>query len=186
VSTARHPGCWVMVFGPSGAGKDSVIAWARATLVAQPRIVFARRLVTRAAHSSTEHDEISSAALRTLREHGGLAWHWEAHGCGYGIPATYADDVAAGSVVVVNGSRAHLLTLGGRPDLRRVLVSAPSEMLRTRLERRGRDDTAALAERVIRNAAFPRLSADRVIDNVEDIATAGGALRRYLLELASQ
>lgn len=178
-----NAGCWVMVFGPSGAGKDSVIAWTQATLAGEPRVRFARRIVTRASHPGSEHDELSPAAMQALHRNGGLAWHWEAHGCAYGIGAAYAGDVADGRVVVVNGSRAHVATLAGRGDVRRVLVTAPQDVLQSRLAARGRDDAAGVAARVIRNASLAPPAADHVIHNVRDLATSGAALRRYLLEL---
>jgi len=40
-------GKWVFVCGPSGAGKDSVLAWASDHLAGRRDIVFARRMVTR-------------------------------------------------------------------------------------------------------------------------------------------
>lgn len=179
----KSPGCWVMVCGPSGAGKDSVIAWARAALAGEPRVLFARRLVTRAAHAESGHDEISPAALRSLHAGGGLAWHWEAHGCGYGIRSAYADEVASGRVVVVNGSRAHVQSLRERRDVRPVLVTAPAEVLQQRLHARGREGGAAVAERIARNAALAAPASERVIHNVGELAHAGDALRRYLQEL---
>lgn len=47
-------GAWVFVCGPSGAGKDSVLAWAREALAGRSDIVFARRLITRPAQSGSQ------------------------------------------------------------------------------------------------------------------------------------
>jgi len=176
-------GCWVMVCGPSGAGKDSVLAWAAGALAAHPGICFARRLVTRATSASSDHDEVSVSALDTLRTRGHLAWHWEAHGHQYGVRAEYADRVAAGELVVVNGSREHAWPLVGRPDVRCVLVTAPVALLRARLFGRARESAEAVAARMERNRALGGVAADRVIDNDGVLDVAGGALRDYLLEL---
>ena len=42
-SNRAPAGTWVFVCGPSGAGKDSVIGWARGQLADRPGIVFAQR-----------------------------------------------------------------------------------------------------------------------------------------------
>ncbi|MDB5749987.1 MAG: putative ATP-binding protein phnN, partial [Ramlibacter sp.] len=129
-------GCWVIVCGPSGAGKDSVIGWAQAALARHPRVRFARRLVTREAHPASDHEPVSAGEMQALRARGALAWHWEAHGCAYGVPQACADAVADGKVVVVNGSRAHALSLADCDNVRCVLVTAPDPLLRQRLQAR--------------------------------------------------
>lgn len=177
-------GTWVIVCGPSGAGKDSVLGWARDALQSHPTICFARRLVTRASVPGSEHEEVSRAALHALRAQGSLAWYWEAHGLGYGVRAEYARRMAAGHVVVVNGSRAHAAGLAGRGDVRCVLVTAGADTLQERLLRRGREDVALVASRLARNADLASLEADHVIANDGRLPVAGTSLRDYLLELA--
>lgn len=177
-------GCWVIVCGPSGAGKDSVIDWARAALGQHPDICFAQRLVTRATDEGTGHQEVSCERLAHLQRRGELAWHWSANGHDYGIPREYALRVAAGTLVVVNGSREHAHGLGARPDVRRVLVTAPTHVLRTRLQQRGREDAHAITGRLGRNAGLSTFFADRVIVNDAALQRAGESLRDYLLQLA--
>lgn len=177
-------GYWVIVCGPSGAGKDSVIGWTQAALARHPRVRFARRLVTRAPQPGSEHEPVSATELQALRERGELAWHWQAHGHGYGVRAAYAGDVAAGRVVVVNGSREHALSLADCDDVRCVLVTAPLPVLQDRLLARQREDTEAVARRLARNRQLAPPPADCIIANDGAIATAGEALRDYLLRLA--
>jgi phosphonate metabolism protein PhnN/1,5-bisphosphokinase (PRPP-forming) len=171
-----------MVCGPSGAGKDSVIAWAQDALREHPRICFAQRLVTRAPQSAG-HEAVSVAGIEALRRRGALAWHWQAHGLHYGVRAEYAQRVADGEVVVVNGSREHATPLAGRADVRCILLTASPGLLHERLARRGREDATAVATRLARNAVLAPLAADRVIANDADLSAAGAALRDYLLEL---
>lgn len=177
-------GTWVIVCGPSGAGKDSVLAWARDALQAHPVICFARRLVTRPSVPGSEHEEASAEALQALRAQRALAWYWEAHGLAYGVRAEYARRVALGQVVVVNGSRMHASGLAGRSDVRRVLVTAGADRLQERLLRRGREEPAVVAARLARNADLPALQADHVVANDGRLPVAGTSLRDYLLELA--
>jgi len=180
-----EPGYWVMVCGPSGAGKDSVLDWARAALDGHDRIRFARRMVTRATHASCDHEESSVTAIQALERSGGLAWYWQAHGLHYGVRAEYAGQVAEGHIVVVNGSREHAGTLGGRPDVRCVMVTAPSSVLNQRLQRRGREDEIGVLLRMQRNMLLPQPPADLIIINEAGLEKAGQELRDYLLELES-
>lgn len=177
-------GLWVFVCGPSGAGKDSVIAWAAQALAHKPRIAFARRLITRPAGPGSDHDEISPAAFSRRRAADGLAWHWRAHGHDYGIAAGYAQDVADGAVVVVNGSREHAAALQPRPDnVKVVLVTAAGGRVAQRLRARGREDPAAIASRIERNGTLPELAADLVIGNDSELALAGRELAAFLLHV---
>ena len=50
------PGRLVLVVGPSGAGKDTLIAGARVKCLNNPTIVFPRRVVTRAASVAEDND----------------------------------------------------------------------------------------------------------------------------------
>ena len=92
-------GAWIFVCGPSGAGKDSVIAWTQLHLASCKNIVFARRMVTRPAQPGSDHDPITEHNFSGLLEGGHLRWHWRAHGFGYGI----AEDGAAVAKLVAAG-----------------------------------------------------------------------------------
>ena len=173
-------GRWVFICGPSGAGKDSVIASAQQTLADRSDIVFARRIVSRPMQVGSDHDPLTPADFLALQQAGGLRWHWQAHGFDYGIAQHYANDVQAGRSVVVNGSRAHVLDLPPSSDIRWVQISAEPERLAARLLQRGRDGAAAVAERLARNTRFSAMQADCVIVNDADLASAGQRLADYL------
>lgn len=174
-------GAWVFVCGPSGAGKDSVMGWAARHLAARPDIVFARRMVTRPVQPGSDHDPVTPRAFELLRRSGGLAWHWQAHGHHYGIAARYAAQMADGRIVVVNGSREHVNALPPAEPLRVVQIAADAAQLAARLAQRGRDEPAAIAGRLARNARFFDLPADCTIVNQGELAEAGRQLADYLL-----
>lgn len=177
-------GAWVFVCGPSGAGKDSVIAWASQSLGQRTDVVFARRMITRPRQDGSDHDPVSGDDFSFLRDHAGLAWHWQAHGFGYGIPMRYAHQVAWGRVVVVNGSREHAQGLAPAAGIHRVLVTAPAQQLAVRLAQRGRDEREAVGRRLVRGARLSGWEADLIIQNERALATAGAALQGYLEALA--
>jgi ribose 1,5-bisphosphokinase len=176
-------GTWIFICGPSGVGKDSLIAWSKQALAGQPNIVFARRLVTRMAQPGSDDDACNEADFLSQRQTGGLRWHWQAHGFYYGISQNYTSHVSAGGTVVINGSRSHVDALPASQDIKRVEITASPDQIAARLAQRGRDSQEAVAHRLARNAGFEQsspLNADLIVRNDADIAQAGAALVQYL------
>ena len=149
-------GTLILVVGPSGAGKDSLIAWCKAHFAGDARVVFPRRAVTRTVTDGSEdHDTISEAAFAEAVDRGAFALHWRAHGLGYGIPASVAADLAAGRSVVVNVSRAILDEARRRfPPVTVVSVTVPHEVLLQRLRNRSREAEEEIAGRLARSGEY--------------------------------
>lgn len=137
------------IVGPSGAGKDTLIAGA---LRARPDLRLVRRVITRPADAGGEDYEGVSVPIFAARKAAGdFALDWQAHGLCYGIPR---DQVERAGDVIFNGSRAALAdALRTFPDLRVILVTAPDVILAQRLAARGREDEADVRGRLYR-AAF--------------------------------
>lgn len=154
--TSDFIGPLVYVMGPSGAGKDSVMARARALLPAGSRVAFAHRYITRPAETGGEnHVALSPAEFAVRKEAGLLAFHWHAHGYEYGIGQEIQAWRAAGMVVVVSGSRAHFIAADGLDaDTHPVLITAPSSRRAERLAARGREDGTAVSARLDRGRAY--------------------------------
>ena len=146
----------IAVVGPSGAGKDTLMAGARAALAHDTRFRFVRRAITRPAEAGGEaHEALSEADFDARRVAAGFAFAWEAHGLRYGIPRDIEEDLAARRVVIANLSRAVLLEAGGRYRLRVLNITAPIEVLAARLAARGRETAADIATRLARDVALP-------------------------------
>ncbi len=177
-------GLWVFVCGPSGAGKDSVIGWAREQLSGNADVVFSQRLMTRATQAGADHQAMNPEYFEQLAGRGELAWHWQAHGFRYGIAARYARQVAWGRVVVVNGSREHVAGLRRGAALRVVQIGANAADIASRLAMRGRDAAEAIAGRLARNTRLGSVAADLEIANDGELASAGERLAGYLAGLA--
>ncbi len=159
----------VAVVGPSGAGKDTLMAGARAQLAAESHVRFVRRVITRPAEAGGEdHQPVTEEAFRSLRDAGGFALWWQAHGLSYGIPAHVAPDIAAGIVVVANLSRGVLQDAASRFPLLVLEITAPLEVRAARLANRGREEAEDVARRLAREAPLPRgLDARRVVNDGE-------------------
>ncbi|HWT11014.1 MAG TPA: phosphonate metabolism protein/1,5-bisphosphokinase (PRPP-forming) PhnN, partial [Roseomonas sp.] len=127
----------VAVVGPSGAGKDTLMALARARLEGDARFRFVQRAITRPAEAGGEaHRPLDVAGFEAERAAGGFALHWGAHGLFYGIPHDIEDDLAARRVVVANLSRGVLAEAAMRHRLRVLVVTAPTVVLAARLAAR--------------------------------------------------
>lgn len=155
-----RPGQLFYVVGPSGAGKDTILADARAKLAGRVFIAVAHRYITRIASGSNENHIALTPSEFALRDRAGLfAMQWDSNGHRYGIGLEIHQWLDAGVSVLVNGSRGYLPeALRFFPDLRLILITASVETLRERLTARGREDQAAIALRLERALAFTRLA----------------------------
>lgn len=140
------------VVGPSGAGKDTLMAAAWARL---PELFLVRRIITRPADAGGEEfDGVSEAEFLRLRDAGAFALWWQAHGLYYGIPARIDTALAEGRVVVFNGSRGVLAEATRKyPGLAVLLITASPDVLAERLAARGRETQGDIAAR-LRRATF--------------------------------
>jgi phosphonate metabolism protein PhnN/1,5-bisphosphokinase (PRPP-forming) len=176
----------VLVVGPSGAGKDTLIAGARAALGGDGAYVFPRREITRPAAAVGEpHVAVTRAEFERRRGAGCYALSWRAHGLGYGVPASVLDDLAAGRAVVVNVSRTVVAEARRRFDpLHVVRVAVDGAALRGRLTGRGRENGAAIDARLARVADETGFASGEIaIDNNGPIESAVRAFADFLRSL---
>ena len=178
------PGLLVLVAGPSGAGKDSIIAAVQTRLADDRLVRFPRRTVTRPPSVDEDHDTLTESAFTDALAHGAFALYWTAHGLLYGLPRSIETEIAEGATVICNVSRA---TVGAaRLRFSRVLwieISAPRDVLRARLMARGRETPAEIDQRLARQV--PRSAAlqpDVVIENAGPLSTA---VDQFLQQLAA-
>ncbi|MEQ8601732.1 MAG: phosphonate metabolism protein/1,5-bisphosphokinase (PRPP-forming) PhnN [Marivibrio sp.] len=171
-------GALVLVVGPSGAGKDSVLAAARARLPADAPIRFQRRVITRPAEAGGEdHEPIDEAGFAERVECGGFALHWAAHGLRYGLPAALEGDLAAGWTVVANASRGILGQARAKyPRLSVLHITAPDAVLAARLAARGRETADQIEARLAR-AGYAAPRGPRVVEIVNHGALEDAARR---------
>jgi ribose 1,5-bisphosphokinase len=178
------PGRLVLIVGPSGAGKDTLISGARLQCTDEPAIVFPRRVVTRASSAYEDHATLDTEAFNQAVAAGSFALWWDAHGHRYGIPISINHDIRADRTVVCNVSRTiidHARRRYARVTV--VLITAPQQVLKARLAQRDRQTDGGVADRlarsihasdarqpdfVIRNVGRPTLGVRRLLDVIRE------------------
>jgi ribose 1,5-bisphosphokinase len=177
----------IYIMGPSGSGKDSLMAEARLRLPAEAPIVFAHRYITRPADAGGEsHIALTRAEFELRRTKGLFALTWESHGFAYGIGREIDLWIKAGLSVVMNGSREALSrAVMAYPELLPVLVEVPEEILRQRLGARGRENAGEIQARLARARMTVAETPGLVrFDNSGPLAERGQALAGLILETA--
>ncbi|TNM66817.1 phosphonate metabolism protein/1,5-bisphosphokinase (PRPP-forming) PhnN [Aliirhizobium smilacinae] len=179
----------VAVVGPSGAGKDTLMAYAARAFSNRSDVVFARRVITRDANAGGEdHDGVCEAEFEKLEADGRFAVCWKAHGLHYAIPIETKDAVSKGAIVIANGSRSALgLFRDAYPNLVVVNVTARPEVLAARLEARGRESREDILRRLERSSLGVIGDYKVVtIDNSGEIEISGRAIVDAVSTLLSQ
>jgi ribose 1,5-bisphosphokinase len=160
------PGRLVLVVGPSGAGKDTLLRLAQAACVEDHDIVFPRRIVTRESSADEDNMTMSPDEFRGACEHGDFAVHWDAHGHSYALPQGINDDIRAGRAVVANVSRTVIGALRqAYANVVVVTITAPPDVLAQRLAARARHSDGNIADRLTRSVGDASTNADVTILN---------------------
>jgi len=145
----------VLVVGPSGAGKDSVLNGAREHFRGRRDVVFPRRFVTRLNNAAAEdHVSLTEMEFAIAVADDAFALWWRAHGNFYGIGRSIEGDLAAGAVVAINCSREAIgEALERFGTVMVVEITAPVDILVSRIVERGRESVEQAMQRVSRRTA---------------------------------
>jgi len=143
----------IIVVGPSGAGKDTLIDGAKKVLSGDPYFYFPRREITRPEDAGGEdHTAVTMDQYNVRSLAGEYALSWRAHNTGYGISRSMEDHLNQGKTVVANISRTVIDEARAcYPGTATVLVTAPRELLAERISARGREQKIAVEERLARS-----------------------------------
>lgn len=162
-------GRFIAVVGPSGVGKDSVM---EAMVASDPRLVLARRVITRPADAGGEvFDGVTVEAFQARSAAGQFAVSWDAHGLRYAIPTTVEMQLEQGLDVLANLSRTALVRAKARFARFEVIkLTADRDILAARLTARGRESAQQITARLDRGSVrLPEGIAAFEIDNSGDL-----------------
>lgn len=137
----------IAVVGPSGVGKDSVMA---GMIAARPDLRLVRRTITRAPGLGGEdYDAVTPDTFDAAAKEHAFCIHWSAHGLCYGIPADVLTDVHRGTDCLANFSRGALLQAKEIfPTLTVLNITASPATLARRLSGRAREPESEIAARL--------------------------------------
>jgi len=160
------PGRLVLVVGPSGAGKDTLLGLAKAASAEDRTVVFPRRVITREASASEENEQVSAGTFQEALTRGEYAMHWEAHGHRYALSRAIDDEIRAGRTIVANVSRT---VVGAMRDVYAdvvvVSITAPPNVLAERIAMRARSSDGKLEARLGRTVEDAAATPDVTIVN---------------------
>ena len=179
----------VLVVGPSGVGKDSVLRYAMAHFAGDARFVFPKRCVTRAVDVAAEdHDSLDERTFDERAGQGAFALMWEAHGHKYGVRNDIHAELQRGCVVAVNVSRTIIAEVAIRyPNAVVIEITADPSVREARLAVRGREAADDIRQRTRREVVTPAHPLPHhVIRNDGEISDAGDEFCKLLASLNSQ
>jgi len=167
IKAAIGPGRLILVVGPSGAGKDTLLGLARAACAEDATIVFPRRVITREASASEDNEEVGADFFEAALALNEYAMHWEAHGHRYALRHAIDDDIGAGRTVVVNVSRTVIAAMRAvYANVVVVSITAPPDVLAERIALRARGSDGGIEHRLGRTVDEAAAQPDFTIVNV--------------------
>jgi len=169
ITDKQKKGALVLVVGPSGSGKDTLINLARAQLADEARFIFPRRVITRIAQIDAEdHDTLTPEDFVAQRDVGQFALHWGAHGLFYGVTKESLSPVLRGATAIINVSRS-VIGNAEALDARITVLSIKCrpELLAKRIAGRGRESADEILLRLKRDAPITIKTA-RLIDIINE------------------
>lgn len=140
----------IAVVGPSGVGKDSIIA---GVLAAMPEIKSVKRIITRKPDLGGEdYRSASEMEFAQAVANGDYCLHWRAHNLSYGISKDVLTSVNNGQNHIANLSRSVLADANAVfLETLFIHVTATAETLAQRLAQRGREGKNAITARLARS-----------------------------------
>ncbi len=175
-NTARNKrGVLFYLMGPSGVGKDTLLNYLRQCR--PPEMLIARRYITRPIRNSPEnHLPLTEDEFLARKESGFFSFAWQAHGCWYGISREVELMLQRGRHVLINGSRhAYALARERFMPCQGILIQADPDIIRARLEARGREDAHELARRLERGTSCHIAANDLIVVHNNHSPEQGGA-----------
>lgn len=177
----------ILVVGPSGSGKDTLLRNAKEHFEDNEMLVFARRYITRPADTNEDNYYVDSQAFSVLENMQFFISTWQAHQHLYGIPKHTVQKGNSNTTVVCSVSRSAIQDFELSCDsVSTILITAKEEILRQRLLGRGREKRGDIDIR-LRRAKSPVHALNlTTFDNSYDLRQSIDAFNSLLHHLCSR
>ncbi len=171
----------IVVVGPSGAGKDSILKGAEEYFNDQTRVEFVRRTITRECDPKSElHDSLPIDQFIARQKRGEFSVWWQANGLYYGIPVNVFAKIDQGKLLIANGSRAAIADIRSKfKQLTVVHISVPDNVLASRLTSRRRETADQIEQRLRRNKTINAIQGDDVV-TIDNSAARETAIDEFI------
>lgn len=141
----------ILIVGPSGAGKDTLLRGARDYFRHSAKIRFVRRYITRPPDINEDNYYIDLPGFLTLNEAGFFVASWNAHSNHYGVARhTFRENTPQATVICSISRTAIEAFERAFPDTVTINVTVPKVILQARLRQRGRENDSQLDHRLAR------------------------------------
>jgi ribose 1,5-bisphosphokinase len=141
----------ILVVGPSGAGKDTLLRAAREHFAPDQSIGFARRYITRPPGVDEDNYYVDETGFSLLEKAAFFISSWRAHRNCYGVARHEIHQYYGKGSVVASISRSSIADFERACDAPvTILVTAHPEVLEKRLLSRGREPVEKIRERLQR------------------------------------
>ena len=174
-------GYLILVVGNSGSGKDTII---KEVILKNPHLKLKapKRYVTRTPSVDEENIFLTDEEFRQKSKQHEFAIEWEIYGLKYAVPIEINDWLKNGYFVIINVSRNVVEEIKKKYRKCKVIfIDVPFETILKRILKRGREEKAALEQRIARakqNQKYPK--ADFVVDNSGKLENAVNQFIMYL------
>jgi len=171
----------IVVVGPSGAGKDSILKSAASYFHDNSCVDFVRRVITRECDPTTEvHDSVTTDQFIARQERGEFSVWWQANGLYYGLPVELHKKIKDGQLLIANGSRAAIPDIRSKFKLLTVVhITVADDVLANRLASRNRETAEQIEQRLQRNQTINTVYGDDVV-TIDNSAAREKAIEEFI------